>query len=218
MLRVSQIRLQPGHSEQELEDKIRKTLHLKKSESIKYQIFKQSIDARKKPDIYYSYTVDVEVAQESAIFKRIGRKNTSIQKIADSKTRSFRAPLPGNEKLSHRPVIAGAGPAGLFCAWLLAKEGYGPILLERGAPVEERVRDVRTFWENGNLNPESNVQFGEGGAGTFSDGKLNTLVKDSVGAAVLYWRPLCGLARQNRFYMSKSLTLEQIFSRRLSAI
>ena len=77
--------------------------------------------------------------------------------------------------------VAGAGPAGLFCAWLLAREGYRPLLLERGAPVEERIRDVEAFWKGGPLDPESNVQFGEGGAGTFSDGKLNTLVKDARG-------------------------------------
>lgn len=180
MLRISQVRLLPGHSEQELEDKIRKTLHLKKSEFIKYQIIKQSIDARKKPDIYYSYTIDVEAEQESAIFGHMGKKNTKIQKIERPEV-DYQMPVSGNEILSHRPVIAGAGPAGLFCAWLLAREGYCPIVLERGAPVEERMQDVRNFWETGKLDPESNVQFGEGGAGTFSDGKLNTLVKDTCG-------------------------------------
>lgn len=180
MLRISQIRLLPGHSEQELEDKIRKILHLKKSEFIKYQILKQSIDARKKPDVYYSYIIDVEVEQESAILRRAGKKNTRIQKLEQQK-KNYSTPVHGNEILPHKPVIVGAGPAGLFCAWLLAKEGYRPIILERGAPVEERVRDVQNFWETGKLNPDSNVQFGEGGAGTFSDGKLNTLVKDAYG-------------------------------------
>lgn len=180
MLRISQIRLQPGHSEQELEEKIRKTLHLKKSESIKYQIFKQSIDARKKPDVYYSYTIDVEVQQESAVLGRVGKRNSKIQKIGQKKM-DYQMPVHGNETLSHKPVIVGAGPAGLFCAWLLAREGYCPIILERGAPVEERMQDVQSFWETGKLNTESNVQFGEGGAGTFSDGKLNTLVKDTCG-------------------------------------
>lgn len=180
VLRISQIRLLPGHSEQELEDKIRKILHLKKSEFIKYQILKQSIDARKKPDVYYSYIIDVEVEQESAILRRAGKKNTRIQKLEQQK-KNYSTPVHGNEILPHKPVIVGAGPAGLFCAWLLAKEGYRPIILERGAPVEERVRDVQNFWETGKLNPDSNVQFGEGGAGTFSDGKLNTLVKDAYG-------------------------------------
>lgn len=178
MLRISQIRLLPGHSGQELEDKIRKVLHLKKSEPLKYQIFKQSIDARKKPEIYYSYTVDVEISQEPAVFRRVGRQNAKIQKIEKQKER-YQMPFHGKEKLSKRPIIVGTGPAGLFSAWLLAREGYCPIVLERGAPVEERLRDVQAFWDTGRLNPESNVQFGEGGAGTFSDGKLNTLVKDS---------------------------------------
>lgn len=180
MLRISQIRLLPGQSEQELEDKIRKILHLKKSECIKYQILKQSIDARKKPDVYYSYILDVEVEQESAILGRVGKKNTRIQKLEQQK-KDYPMPVHGNKTLSHKPVIVGAGPAGLFCAWLLAKEGYRPIVLERGAPVEERVRDVQSFWKTGKLNPDSNVQFGEGGAGTFSDGKLNTLVRDTCG-------------------------------------
>lgn len=180
MLRISQIRLLPGHSGSELEEKLRKILHLRKSEPLKYQIFKQSIDARKKPEIYYTYTVDVETLQESAVFRRVSRQNTKIQKIERTKDR-YQFPVHGKEKLSKRPIIVGAGPAGLFCAWLLAREGYCPIVLERGAPVEERIRDVQAFWETGRLDPESNVQFGEGGAGTFSDGKLNTLVKDSCG-------------------------------------
>lgn len=180
MLRISQIRLLPGHSGQELEEKLRKTLHLKKSDPLKYQILKQSIDARKKPQIYYSYTIDVETAQESAVLRRCGRKNTGIQKIQESKER-YQFPSHGKENLSKRPIIVGAGPAGLFCAWLLAREGYCPIVLERGAPVDERLRDVQALWETGRLDPESNVQFGEGGAGTFSDGKLNTLVKDACG-------------------------------------
>lgn len=181
MLRLSQIRLQPGHSEKELEDKIRRLLNLKKTEPLEYQIFKQSIDARKKPDIYYTYTVDVKIRQEEAVLRRAGQKKQKPGQIEKLEEVLYRAPAHGIRKLSHRPVVAGAGPAGLFCAWLLAREGYQPLLLERGAPVEERIRDVEMFWKGGPLNPESNVQFGEGGAGTFSDGKLNTLVKDACG-------------------------------------
>ena len=87
----------------------------------------------------------------------------------------------GELPLPHRPVVVGSGPAGLFCAYLLAKHGYAPIILERGKCMEERARDVETFWQGNQLNPESNIQFGEGGAGAFSDGKLNTLVKDVKG-------------------------------------
>ena len=89
-------------------------------------------------------------------------------------------PAGGNEKLKSRPVVVGCGPAGLFCAYFLAEYGYQPVLLEQGAPVEERQKDVEEFWKTGVLKPDSNVQFGEGGAGTFSDGKLNTLIKDPV--------------------------------------
>lgn len=181
MIRLSQIRLRPGHSEQELEDKVRKLLRLKNSEPIEYRIFKQSIDARKKPDIYYSYTVDVKSKQEAVILKREGQKKPKSVKIENIKEIIYQVPRHGDKVLSNRPVIIGAGPAGLFCTWLLVREGYQPLLLERGAPVDERIKDVQAFWDTGKLKQESNVQFGEGGAGTFSDGKLNTLVKDSYG-------------------------------------
>lgn len=175
MLRISQIRLVPGHSEQELEEKIRKCLRISPSESMEYEIFKRSIDARKKPEIYYQYTIDVQVKQEMALCRRLKQNVQKIEPVV------WQAPVPGTEPLHHAPVIAGAGPAGLFCSWLLAREGYRPVLLERGAPVAERIRDVNRFWNTGILHPNSNVQFGEGGAGTFSDGKLNTGVKDPRG-------------------------------------
>ena len=101
--------------------------------------------------------------------------------ITFAKDVAYQFPRAGTEKMHHRPIIIGSGPAGLFCAYLLAEHGYAPIVYERGASVEERLSDIEKFWETGILNPESNVQFGEGGAGTFSDGKLNTLVKDVSG-------------------------------------
>lgn len=175
MLRVEHLRLTPDHTARDLEYKIRKYLRIGRTTPMEYRIFRQSIDARKKPDIFYEYTVDVATPQESAILRK---QRMGVRKIQEIR---YQAPSHGEEPLLHRPVIAGCGPAGLFCAWLLAKEGYRPLLLERGAPVEERIRDVQTFWESGKLNPQSNVSFGEGGAGTFSDGKLNTLVKDTKG-------------------------------------
>ena len=175
MLRISQLKLTPGHSRRELEEKLLKTLKIKKDDLLDYSIFKQSIDARKKPEICYVYTVDVTVKHEDTVIRRLKNK---VQKVKET---CYRPPVHGGPPLAHRPVIAGAGPAGLFCAYLLALEGYRPILAERGAPVEERMSDVQTFWETGVLNTASNVQFGEGGAGTFSDGKLNTLVKDHFG-------------------------------------
>ena len=98
-----------------------------------------------------------------------------------TKEKPYEFPSPGETPLLHSPVIVGSGPAGLFCGWYLAKAGYCPIILERGEEAEKRQKTVENFWKNGVLDSESNVQFGEGGAGTFSDGKLNTLVKDPYG-------------------------------------
>lgn len=175
MLRVSQIKLHPGHTSEELEKKLLRALSVKKADLLGWQIAKQSIDARKKPDVFFSYTVDAEVKHENQVLKRAGKQ---VQQIRST---NYQQPAPGSISLTRRPVIAGSGPAGMFCAYLLARNGYRPLLLERGNCVEERIQDVEDFWKNGRLNLSSNVQFGEGGAGTFSDGKLNTLVKDSEG-------------------------------------
>lgn len=175
MLRINQIRLPFGHTEEALKQAALKSLRISEKELLGFRIFRQSIDARKKPRISYVYTIDVQVAREERLLKKL--KN-DVQRVEE---KDYQIPGHGKEKLKNRPVIAGAGPAGLFCAYLLAKEGYRPILAERGAPVEERYKDVEAFWTNNILNPHSNVQFGEGGAGTFSDGKLNTLVKDKFG-------------------------------------
>ena len=175
MLRVSQIKLHPGHTSEELEKKLLRALSVKKADLLGWQIAKQSIDARKKPDVFFSYTVDAEVKHENQVLKRAGKQ---VQQIRST---NYQQPAPGSISLTRRPVIAGSGPAGMFCAYLLARNGYRPLLLERGGCVEERIQDVEDFWKNGRLNLSSNVQFGEGGAGTFSDGKLNTLVKDSEG-------------------------------------
>ena len=98
-----------------------------------------------------------------------------------TRKKEYTFPSPGEEKLKYPPVIVGSGPAGIFCAWYLAKAGYRPLVLERGEEAHVRQKTVENFWKNGVLDPDSNVQFGEGGAGTFSDGKLNTLVKDTYG-------------------------------------
>lgn len=176
MLRVNQVRLRPEQSPEELEKKIRKLLHLRKGESFRYEIVRKAIDARKKPDIFYSYTVDVMIEKEDAVWKRI-----SGSQVTRTEPACYVFPAAGERELEYRPVIIGTGPAGLFCGYMLALHGYRPILLERGMDVERRQKEVEHFWETGVLNPESNVQFGEGGAGTFSDGKLNTLVKDKDG-------------------------------------
>ena len=177
MIRINQLKLDIHHSEADLKAKILKTLRIKEDALLSYSIQKQSIDARKKPDLFYVYAIDVIVKNESALKKHIKNKNILFRE----KPIPYTVHVTGTEKLSCRPVIIGTGPAGLFCGYQLALLGYRPILLERGASVDERIADVDRFWEKGLLNLNSNVQFGEGGAGTFSDGKLNTLVHDSQG-------------------------------------
>ena len=137
-------------------------------------ISKKSLDARKKPNIFYIYEVDVGIKNEEHLLKK-HQLNKDIFLTPEEK---YIYPEIGNKKINYRPIIVGSGPAGLFCAYLLAEKGYKPIIIERGEKIEERVKSVENFWKTGILNKNSNVQFGEGGAGTFSDGKLNTLVKD----------------------------------------
>ena len=179
MIRISQIKLPCGHSQGALEEKIRKTLRTG-SRSLNFKIVRHSIDARKKPQLLDIFTVDVKTGmkpkEEASLVRRLKNKNVTI-----SPGSAYRFPGPGTEKLQHRPVIIGAGPAGLFCALFLSERGYRPVLLERGRRMEERTEDVLKYWETGVLDPLSNVQFGEGGAGTFSDGKLNTQINDKTG-------------------------------------
>ncbi len=177
MIQISQLKLDIHHNKKDLEKKILKTLRIPETMLIFYKIKKQSIDARKKPQLFYVYTVCVEAKQEAQIIKKC--KNSNVKYIEAPITYQF---IPsGEEVLKHRPVIIGTGPAGLFCGYFLARNGFLPILLERGADVDTRQKNVEEFWATGKLSPNSNVQFGEGGAGTFSDGKLNTLVHDPKG-------------------------------------
>lgn len=176
MIRIGQLKLQPNHTEKDLLQKLAKTLHISERDIVNYQIKKQSIDARKKPDLKYVYTVDVTVQNEAQVLKK--QKGNTVSLVKET---PYVFKILGERKMQNRPIIIGSGPAGMFCAYMLAQHGYRPILFERGASVEERTSDVEAFWNTGKLKLNSNVQFGEGGAGTFSDGKLNTLVKDSFG-------------------------------------
>ena len=180
MLRISQLKLPVTHTEEDLKKKIVHTLMCRTEAVQSYEIIKQSLDARKKPELFYVYTVDVKADNEKQLLKMLTRKKRAGN-VQLHEAMPYVFPAGGNEKLKSRPVVVGCGPAGLFCAYFLAEYGYQPVLLEQGAPVEERQKDVEEFWKTGVLKPDSNVQFGEGGAGTFSDGKLNTLVKDPVG-------------------------------------
>lgn len=176
MIRIQQLKLPLIHNEQMIEEKICATLGIRTGQEFQYEIIRRSVDARKKPQLFYVYTVDVTMSGEGKLVKKLHKPN--IQLVQKSR---YHFPKPGTLAMEHRPVIVGAGPAGLFCAYELALHGYRPLVIERGKRVEERTADVVGFWESGVLDPSSNVQFGEGGAGTFSDGKLNTLVKDPIG-------------------------------------
>jgi len=181
MIRIQQIRLPVGHGSGELEQKIRRLLRLSGEEAFTWRIFRQSIDARKKREVSYVYTVDVELADREPVDQEKLVHMVHDKNIMLTKEKKYRFPESGSGLLAHPPVIVGSGPAGLFCAYQLALAGYRPVVLERGKCVEQRQADVERFWESGVLDTASNVQFGEGGAGTFSDGKLNTLVKDKEG-------------------------------------
>lgn len=157
-------------------DDCSKLLKLPKELITDFIIERKSMDARKKPDLFYVYTVVFSVPNEERILKR--NKNVNVSAY---KKKNYEIKISGTELLENRPVIVGFGPAGLFSAYLLAKLGYRPIIVERGKKVDERIVDVNNFWNNSKLLSNSNVQFGEGGAGTFSDGKLNTLIKDKTG-------------------------------------
>lgn len=176
MIRISQLKMKPGHTEEQLYEKAARSLRTDKNKLQEIHIVKRSIDARKKPEIAYSYTVDVKTENEQRLVRHL--KNPQITQVTPQK---YCFPDGGKQFLHGRIVVIGAGPAGLFCAYFLAMHGYRPLLLERGKDVDARQTDVETFWKTGILDPESNVQFGEGGAGTFSDGKLGTLIKDKDG-------------------------------------
>lgn len=154
-----------------IKERIAKKIHVKSFDIHNIKINKRSIDARDKNNIFYVYEIDFTVSNEDKILKRC----CDVKKVLDEKyfvnARKF-----DNDEL--RPIVVGSGPAGLFSAYLLAEYGFKPLVIERGEMVDDRVRTVNKFWKDNVLNPNSNVQFGEGGAGTFSDGKLNTMVKD----------------------------------------
>lgn len=176
MIRVRQIKVNVKEDNEDiLLNLVSKKLKIKKDDIISYVINKKSLDCRYKPDLYYIYEVDVDVINEDIILETF-KKNTDIL-LTPSK--EYKLPIKGNMKTDKRPIIIGSGPAGLFCGYLLSLMEYKPIIFERGECIEDRVNTVNKFFNDGIINKESNVQFGEGGAGTFSDGKLNTLTKDN---------------------------------------
>ncbi|MBO5565194.1 MAG: NAD(P)/FAD-dependent oxidoreductase [Lachnospiraceae bacterium] len=172
-----------------LQKKAEALLRLRGKMQFSLQILSRSIDARKKPQLKFVYTLLIDGLPESLEERLIGKSGSvNIQKY----DQPVYSPATGTpDPVQSRPVIVGAGPAGLFCALALATAGRRPLIIERGKRVEERVTDVERFWETGQLNSSSNVQFGEGGAGTFSDGKLNTGIKDRTGRIRFVLETLC---------------------------
>lgn len=174
MLRLNEVQLPLDHPEDALHAAILERLGIAAEEMLGYTIFRRSYDARKKSAVILTYTVDVELRDETTVLKRrSGDRNVTA--TPDTNYR-FVAQAPG--QLKSRPVVIGTGPCGLFAGLILAQMGFNPIILERGKAVRERTKDTWGLWRKRELQPESNVQFGEGGAGTFSDGKLWTQIKD----------------------------------------
>ena len=173
MIRIRQVKINViSDNKNNLLKAICKKIKVNLNDIKDYVVVKKSLDARYKPDLYYIYEVDVSLVNEVDILK-INNKDVMV-----TPNEEYVKPSKGDLILDKRPVVVGSGPSGLFCAYLLANMGYKPIVIERGEKVEDRINTVEKFWNEGILNKESNVQFGEGGAGTFSDGKLNTLTKD----------------------------------------
>lgn len=197
MIRITQVKLPLDHTEVDLKIRVAKLLRIPDERVKAVHIVKQSVDARRRGETAFSYVLDVETDREEQVVARSKNADASIyvekpyhfpgsgpfaMDVSGAGAPKRSALLqPKRGGLIHPPVIVGSGPAGLFCGLMLARHGYRPLVLERGGPVEERTQKVQAFWESKTLDPDCNVQFGEGGAGTFSDGKLNTLVKDPVG-------------------------------------
>ena len=181
MIRINQLTLSANHKPDAIKKKAAKLLHINENDILKIHLVRRSIDARKKDNPLFSYIVDVEFKDETTENSAL-KKSESINIKSETRT-PYSLPSTGETPLQNRPVIIGAGPAGLFAALMLAQSGFAPLILERGDDVDARTKKVNEFWEKGAefLDENSNVQFGEGGAGTFSDGKLNTLVKDTHG-------------------------------------
>lgn len=176
MIRLQQLKMPIAHTEEQLRQKVASCLKIPADQIVQMERIRRSVDARKKSAVCYVYTLDVTVTKTARIPKKVYSNNVMFI----SKT-EYRLPEHSGAQARPRPVIVGCGPAGLFCAYALSLAGCRPVVVERGKTVQERRQDVERFWRDGVLNPQSNVQFGEGGAGTFSDGKLNTLIKDEKG-------------------------------------
>ncbi len=172
MLRLTEIKLPLAHPETHLKAAILKRLGIVESELLDFSIFRRGFDARKRNAIVLVYTVDVEVNHQAKLLAQ------KIPHVVIAPDMTYRVVAQAPAELTERPIVIGMGPCGLFAGLLLAQMGFRPLILERGKAVRERTKDTWGLWRQGKLDPESNVQFGEGGAGTFSDGKLYSQIKD----------------------------------------
>jgi len=175
MIQIAGIKLPFDHNDEDLRLAVLKALNVIAGDLISISIKKSSLDARKKTAIRRVYTLQIEVSDEKSVLS----KHKNDHNITEAKIKEYQIPAL-IRKPDLRPIVIGTGPAGLFAGLILAEAGLNPLLIDRGKPVRERTKDTYNFWNNRELNPESNVQFGEGGAGTFSDGKLQTRVKDKA--------------------------------------
>ena len=177
MLRLTQIKLPLDYNDASLKAAIIERLGIAPSELLGITIFRRGYDARKRSNIFFIFTIDVELTDEAAVLKRL-RAEDKATDIGQTPDTSYKFVTQAPAELPSRPIIIGTGPCGLLAGMVLAQMGFRPIILERGKAVRERTKDTWGLWREGVLNPESNVQFGEGGAGTFSDGKLYSQIKD----------------------------------------
>ncbi len=197
-IRINNLNLNLDEDIKQLKNKAAKKLKISPDNLENIDIIRESIDARKKNDIKFKYCVDAYCKNENKIIAKIHDKDI---KIEDEK--KLKQLVQGHIKLKNRPVVVGFGPAGILAGLVLARNGYNPIIIERGEDVDSRTDTVKKFWETGKLNLESNVQFGEGGAGAFSDGKLTTRIKDPRCAFVLDEFIKAGAPEEIR-YMAKA--------------
>ncbi|MDA8364749.1 MAG: NAD(P)/FAD-dependent oxidoreductase [Gammaproteobacteria bacterium] len=174
MLRLTEVRLGLDHRHGEIKAAILRVLGIAEHELMGFRVRRRGHDARRNGQVMFVYTIDAEVQDEATLLRRLHR-NRHVAKAPDE---TYRLPARALVRIESRPVVIGTGPCGLFAGLSLARMGFNPLILERGRNVRERSRDVWDFWRQRRFHPESNVQFGEGGAGTFSDGKLHTGIKD----------------------------------------
>ena len=174
MIRITEIKLPLDHPPSAIVAAVIKKLGINATDLVEYSIFKRGVDARKADAILLAYTLDVTVKGETKVLAKL-KKDLHVKLAPDT---SYHFVVQAPVDLKTRPIVVGLGPSGLFAALVLAQSGFKPLVLERGKAVRERTKDTFNFWRKGKLNPESNVQYGEGGAGTFSDGKLYSQIKD----------------------------------------